>query len=196
MKKNVDIDIKKLYRKGTYKKNTNINKAEYFVNQAEEMLFCIYNSDDEVVIPKVDYKEMRVKEEILKQYCKKKDYKITKIVYDDEPFSWEFMSYPIRNILNETYPCEYSKLITCDIKDLACTKKQLIAINQLINDGEAEIETINQGVLNDDVLLDVCIIYNIFNKEELKELKVFYDEDGNISILDPKKKKEQEDYPF
>ena len=51
-KKNANFDITKLYGKGTYKKNTNIKKAEYFINQAEETLFCTYNSKDEVVIPK------------------------------------------------------------------------------------------------------------------------------------------------
>ena len=29
-----------------------IDEAEYFINQAEETLFCTYNSNDEVVIPK------------------------------------------------------------------------------------------------------------------------------------------------
>lgn len=51
-KKNANIDITKLYGKGTYKKNTNIKKAEYFINQAEETLFCTCNSKDEIVIPK------------------------------------------------------------------------------------------------------------------------------------------------
>ena len=51
-KKKADIDITKLYGKGTYKKNTNIKKAEYFINQADETLFCTYNSKDEVVISK------------------------------------------------------------------------------------------------------------------------------------------------
>ncbi|MCI8778280.1 MAG: hypothetical protein HFI87_03950 [Bacilli bacterium] len=50
-KKNANIDISKLYGKGTYKKNTNIKKAEYFMNQEDESLFCTYNSKDEVVIP-------------------------------------------------------------------------------------------------------------------------------------------------
>lgn len=51
-KKVNDIDVTKLYGKGTYKKNTNIKKAEYFMNQEDEVLFCTYNSKDEVVIPK------------------------------------------------------------------------------------------------------------------------------------------------
>lgn len=46
-----DFDVTKLYDKKTYKKNTNIKKAEYFINQAEEVLFCTYNKN-EVVIPK------------------------------------------------------------------------------------------------------------------------------------------------
>lgn len=51
-KKKNNIDITKLYDKKTYKKNTNIKKAEYFINQAEEILFCTYNKGNEVVIPK------------------------------------------------------------------------------------------------------------------------------------------------
>ncbi len=47
-----NFDITKLNDKKTYKKNTNIKKAEYFINQAEEILFCNYNSSDEIVIPK------------------------------------------------------------------------------------------------------------------------------------------------
>lgn len=46
------FDITKLNGKKAYKKNTNIKKAEYFINQAEEILFCNYNYSDEVVIPK------------------------------------------------------------------------------------------------------------------------------------------------
>ena len=40
-----DFDVTKLYDKKTYKKNTNIKKAEYFINQADEILFCNYNSN-------------------------------------------------------------------------------------------------------------------------------------------------------
>lgn len=35
-----------------YKKNTNINKAEYFIDQADEVLFCNYNYMGEGRIPK------------------------------------------------------------------------------------------------------------------------------------------------
>lgn len=51
-KKKNNFDISKLYDKKTYKKNTNINKAEYFIKQAEEILFCTYNKGNEIVIPK------------------------------------------------------------------------------------------------------------------------------------------------
>ena len=51
-KKKNNFDITKLYDKKTYKKNTNIKKAEYFINQAEEILFCTYNKGNEIVIPK------------------------------------------------------------------------------------------------------------------------------------------------
>lgn len=45
-----DFDVIKLYDKKTYKKNTNIKKAEYFINQADEILFCNYNSNG--IVPK------------------------------------------------------------------------------------------------------------------------------------------------
>lgn len=45
-----DFDVTKLYGKKTYKKNTNIKKAEYFINQADEILFCNYNSNG--IVPK------------------------------------------------------------------------------------------------------------------------------------------------
>lgn len=48
--KHKDFDVTKLYDKKTYKKNTNIKKAEYFINQADEILFCNYNSNG--IIPK------------------------------------------------------------------------------------------------------------------------------------------------
>lgn len=51
-KRKNNFDITKLYDKKTYKKNTNIKKAEYFINQAEEILFCTYNKGNEIVIPK------------------------------------------------------------------------------------------------------------------------------------------------
>ena len=48
--KSKDFDVTKLYDKKTYKKNTNIKKAEYFINQADEILFCNYNSNGIVPI--------------------------------------------------------------------------------------------------------------------------------------------------
>lgn len=49
--KKKNIDLTKLYGKGTYKKNTNIKIAEYFISQAEDPLFYTYNANNEIVIP-------------------------------------------------------------------------------------------------------------------------------------------------
>ena len=38
--------------KNTYKKNTNIRKAEYFIDQADKLLFCNCNNTGEERIPK------------------------------------------------------------------------------------------------------------------------------------------------
>ena len=37
--------------KKVYKKNTNINKAEYFIDQSYHILFCNYNYTDDLLIP-------------------------------------------------------------------------------------------------------------------------------------------------
>lgn len=131
-----------------------------------------------------NYEELKEKEKVLHSYCKSKGYKVIKTIYDDEYPTWEYMTNPMRVLLKETYPCRFSKLIACDIADLASTKKQFVAINQLINDGEAVIETINQGIINLDMQLGVCLIENVFDKEELREPKVYYDENGDVKIRD------------
>ena len=47
-----EFDINEIIKNAkTYKKNTNIKKAEYFINQAEEILFCNYNYTNENIIP-------------------------------------------------------------------------------------------------------------------------------------------------
>lgn len=135
-----------------------------------------------------NYEEMAQKERILKKYCDEKSYEIIKTVYDDEPHSWEFITYTMRKILNETFSCRYDKLVACDVDDLACRDKQLLTINQMVNDGEAEIETINQGILGDDMFLDACCFYNIHNKEELKHPRVYYDDNGNVAVRDKQAK--------
>lgn len=49
----VEFDYGKLENKRkVYKKNTNVRKAEYFINQADEILFCNYNFTGEERIPK------------------------------------------------------------------------------------------------------------------------------------------------
>lgn len=52
-KEEKEFDIKKIIESGkTYKKDTNIKKAEYFINQANDILFCNYNYSNDIVIPK------------------------------------------------------------------------------------------------------------------------------------------------
>ena len=165
--------------------------AKEKIKKSNEETAIIYVKFDEF-----NYEELKVKEEILNKYCKSKGYKVIKVIYDDEPLSWEYMTHHMRELLKVTYPCQFSKLITCDIADLACTKKQLVAINQLINDGEAEIETINQGILNIDMQFGICLMENIFDKEDLKEPKIYYDKNGNVKIENNKTKKSKKEILF
>lgn len=48
----LNIIDSKFNNKGLYKKSSNINIIEYFIDQCEEVLFCNYNNTNEKVIPK------------------------------------------------------------------------------------------------------------------------------------------------
>lgn len=51
-KRKNNFDVTKLYNGKIYKKNVNVKKAEYFIAQSEEILFCTCNRGNEIVIPK------------------------------------------------------------------------------------------------------------------------------------------------
>lgn len=90
------FDITKLYDKKTYKKNTNIKKAEYFIKQAEEILFCNYNKSDEVVIPKgyslkdlyKSYMKMMTARRYARTYGNEKRLALEDKYYDIMDFYW------------------------------------------------------------------------------------------------------------
>ncbi len=113
--KSKDFDVTKLYDKKTYKKNTNIKKAEYFINQADEILFC-----------------------------------------------------------------NYDLLLTCDFEELSENIVQFMAIYAVLDDEDIKIETLNQGVIGEDMLLGGDYFFNVLNKEELRRPRIEYDDNGNL----------------
>lgn len=70
------FDYSKLNQKRrVYKKNTNINKAEYFIDQSDDIFFCNYNFTNEPLIPKgytlKDLYSTYMKSRTAYQYCGK-----------------------------------------------------------------------------------------------------------------------------
>ena len=80
-----------------YKKDTNINKAEYFINQADEILFCNYNYTGEERIPKgyslKDLYKAYMKARTALKYCRtigtKKRLELEDKYYKIKNFYWK-----------------------------------------------------------------------------------------------------------
>ncbi len=80
-----------------YKKDTNINKAEYFIDQADEILFCNYNYTGEERIPKgyslKDLYKAYMKARTALKYCRtigtKKRLELEDNYYKIKNFYWD-----------------------------------------------------------------------------------------------------------
>ena len=81
---------------------------------------------------------------------------------------------------NEYY---FEKLIVCDINDIATEDNSLNAIYFFLKDALCVIETINQGIIGEDVLLDSTCFINVKDKKELKQNKVYYRQ-GQVKYSD------------
>ncbi len=139
-------------------------------------IYIAYNEGNE--------KEKQAKEEILKRYCKEKNYNIVKVFYDtlysnEDCFSDNMRCF-LKQFENEYY---FEKLIVCDINDIATEDNSLNAIYFFLKDALCVIETINQGIIGEDVLLDSTCFINVKDKKELKQNKVYYRQ-GQVKYSD------------
>lgn len=137
-------------------------KEDNSINISFDRCVAIYLKYDEC-----DYDQLKEKEKILIDYCVKNDYKIVKRFYDYQNDKY-CLTTPMRKLLNETFPCDYSKLIVIDLGEIATNVEYLQAINTLINDGEAQIITINNGIVGEDIIINSSCKGNVLNKKELK----------------------------
>lgn len=120
--------------KKVYKKNTNINKAEYFIQQSVATLFCNYNYTNEIIIPDgyslKDLYKAYMKSKTALKYCGKyiksnnwgekemldaKYEKIKKFYLDitkeeDEKASKEYMEMVKNNKIKDYYRIKYREI--------------------------------------------------------------------------------------
>lgn len=128
-----------------------------------------------------NFDELKKKEDILIKYCENNNYNIVKKYFSNDGYTGIYFSNTMRNLLKEKKsPRNYDILVTCDINDLCMTMRKVVAIAEVLKDEDVEIETINQGVLDEDMLMDVCYFTNVFGKKELYEPRIIYDDKGNV----------------
>lgn len=116
----------------------------------------IKNKENVIVLSyyKEDKLDLSIKiEEKLKEYCEYKNYKVLEIirkVYHNN----------IETILNDIIsinPKDINKIIIYDINDIATSDKEIVMFESLFNIVNIELETINQGIIGNN-LKSNCII--------------------------------------
>lgn len=126
----------------------------------------IKNKENVIVLSyyKEDKLDLSIKiEEKLKEYCEYKNYKVFEIirkVYHNN----------IETILNDIIsinPKDINKIIIYDINDIATSDKEIVMFESLFNIVNIELETINQGIIGNN-LKSNCIIIddNIFDENQ------------------------------
>ena len=124
------------------------------------------NKENVIVLSyyKEDKLDLSIKiEEKLKEYCEYKNYKVIEIirkVYHNN----------IETILNDIIsinPKDINKIIIYDINDIATNDKEIVMFESLFNIVNIELETINQGIIGNN-LKSNCIIIddNIYNENQ------------------------------
>lgn len=126
----------------------------------------IKNKENVIILSyyKEDNLELSINiEEKLKEYCEYKNYKVLEIirkVYHNN----------IETILNDIIsinPKDINKIIIYDINDIATSDKEIVMFESLFNIVNIELETINQGIIGNN-LKSNCIIIddNIFDENQ------------------------------
>lgn len=126
------------------------------IKNKENVIFLSYYKEDKL--------DLSIKiEEKLKEYCEYKNYKVLEIirkVYHNN----------IETILNDIIsinPKDINKIIIYDINDIATSDKEIVMFESLFNIVNIELETINQGIIGNN-LKSNCIIINdnIFDENQ------------------------------
>lgn len=86
----------------------------------------------------------------------------------------------MRGLLRNIGSRNYDLLLVCDFEELSENILQLMAICAVLDDEDVIIETLNQGVIGEDMLLGGNYFFNVLNKEELRRPRIEYDDNGNL----------------
>jgi len=151
------------------------NKIEEVKNKYKVAIYIKYEEGN--------LNQMKIKEEILNEYCKKNNYDIVKKFFDNEENDFQYFSNTMKALLKDVNGNSYYSLIACDVDDFSYDLEKLICIYKILDDEDILIETINQGQIGNDMLLGGHCFLNVLNKKEFVDKKIIYKSNGEIVDL-------------
>ena len=111
-----------------------------------------------------------IQEEKLKDYCSKKGYTVIKIYRDIETLCL-YYSNTVLDIIFDSTVLEYDKLIISDIYQISEMEGKMVAFFELLNDRRIAIESLNDGIIGEDLLFGLTMHQNVKQKPGLKNTK-------------------------
>lgn len=115
-----------------------------------------------------DHNDWNLKEKLLNEYCEKKGYQITEVFRDIEENTCYYSEMIFRIIRYGRYE-KSRKLIIVDLEDISLSLEKQAIFYGLLADYEIGLETLNDGVIGEDLLYGLTVHRNARSKEELIE---------------------------
>lgn len=157
----------------------NLKKMKFMIQRGENhrMPIAIYVrcgelktiDSDEHYYENVE-KALKEREYKLRKYCKLKGYRVVK-VYKDYPLSdWNYLyiiADGVRQMIRDSFNGEFRKVVFTSIHDIDSRIKVVSNVLEIISDNEIEIETINEGIMHKDFIIETnAKIVNIKKKNK------------------------------
>jgi len=114
-----------------------------------------------------DVVKSREQEIELRKYCQKKGYRVINIYRDIENLQL-YYSDSILSIIVDSICIQYDKLLIVDISQIAKREGQIAAFYELLNNKGIILETLHEGIVGKDILLETTIRKNVRQKSKLQ----------------------------
>ena len=105
-------------------------------------------------------------ETLLREYCDRKGYEVIKI-YRDIKEACGYYSETISKIIRYGRYEDYRRIIVCDINEISNTLEMQATFFGIVSDYEIHLESLNDGIIGEDLLFGLTVHHNVKNREEL-----------------------------
>lgn len=113
-----------------------------------------------------DENSWNMKETLLREYCDRKGYEVVKIYHDIEEAGC-YYSETISKIIRYGRYENYRRLIVCDINEISKNLEMQATFFGIVSDYEIHLESLNDGIIGEDLLFGLTVHRNVNNREEL-----------------------------